>query len=241
MIVKKNINLLFVFLSVCFLSGCLYPSSQLEKNQVPYDSQVASVQDAVDSYQLDNNGLLPIKTRDADTDMYQKYPIDFHKITPKYMAEPPGSAYENGGYFMYVLVDVEENPTVKLVDIRMADKIHTIQIRLDAYRDVNGHYPFSERVSGSVYRLNYEELGFEEVPQVKSPYSGEYLPLVIDVNTNDIYVDYSLDLYQELQQMDGTNKNEDIRYILSENSFFVPAFSLPYTVNEQGEPIFFEN
>ena len=34
------------------------------------------------------------------------------------MAEPPESAYEAGGYFQYVLVNVESDPTVKLLDVR---------------------------------------------------------------------------------------------------------------------------
>ena len=37
------------------------------------------------------------------------------------MAEPPGNAYESGGVFQYVIIDAESNPTVKIVDLRIAE------------------------------------------------------------------------------------------------------------------------
>ena len=52
-------------------------------------------------------GFLPIKTRDADTDIYIKYPIEFEKIVPAYTEKIPGNAYETGGIYQYVLMDVE--------------------------------------------------------------------------------------------------------------------------------------
>src|SRR5690348_7684666 len=81
------------------LSGCMYPKEELTQNQVPYKDQIKAVQSAVDDFQKDNGGILPIKTKDAETPIYQKYPIDFKKIAPKYIAEPPGNAYESGGIF----------------------------------------------------------------------------------------------------------------------------------------------
>ena len=35
---------------------------------------------AVNQFQEDNGGILPIKTKDANTPIYQKYPIDFKRI-----------------------------------------------------------------------------------------------------------------------------------------------------------------
>ena len=52
-----------------------------------------------------------------------KYPIDFKRLVPQYMAEPPGNAYESGGVFQYVIVNAEKNPTVKIFDLRIADLI----------------------------------------------------------------------------------------------------------------------
>lgn len=130
---------LLIILSV-ILSGCLYPQDKLAENQVPYEDQVKSVQSAVDRFQKDNGGILPIKTRDASTPIYQKYPIDFQKLVPKYMAEPPGNSFENGGIFQYVLVDVETKPTVKIFDLRIAETIRDVMIRIRA----NGYPPYKK-------------------------------------------------------------------------------------------------
>ncbi|WP_243290072.1 hypothetical protein [Bacillus sp. FJAT-47783] len=238
---KKIATFIIPFLSVILLSGCLYPEGKLSKNEVPYDTQITSVQTAVNNYQEQNNGLLPIKTRDMETPIYQKYPIDFNKLIPEFLPEPPGTAYENGGVYLYVLVDVEENPTVKLIDLRIAEQIREINIRLEAYKQTNGYPPFKEEITQGVYSIDYKKLGYSELPQVLSPFSNEYLPLVIDSN-GEVFVDYSIDLYKALQKGGGKlKKGEDIRSILVEDSPFVPAFSLPYTVNEANEPIFLIN
>ena len=62
-----------------------------------------------------------------------------------------------------------------------------------------------------------------------SPYSGKGLPFVIN-EKGEIYVDYRIDLYEALKKMKGNLRREDIRNILSKDSPFVPAYSLPYTV-----------
>lgn len=46
---------------------------------MPYEDQLDAVQNAVDSFRENSSGLLPIKTRDMETDQYIKYPIDFKK------------------------------------------------------------------------------------------------------------------------------------------------------------------
>lgn len=216
------------------LSGCLYPEENLSQNQIPYDNQVKAVQEAVEQYQNDNNGLLPIKTRDKDTPIYQKYPVDFRKIAPQYLSEIPGNAFENGGIFQYVLMDVEDNPTVKIFDLRMAEKIREIKIRIKA----QGYPPFKEQVAHNVYKLNYEKIGLDGEVYVDSPYSNKKLPLVIN-GSGEIFVDYSMDLYEKLQSTGQTiEQGEDIRSLLTEDSVFVPAYSLPYTIDEKKEPVF---
>jgi hypothetical protein len=117
----KFIKMMACFFGCFLLSGCLYPEEKLQKNTIPYEDQIAAVQNSVDRFQEESGGLLPIKTRDMTTPIYQKYPIDFSALSPKYMAEPPGTAFESGGIYLYALVDVEENPTVKLIDLRIAD------------------------------------------------------------------------------------------------------------------------
>ncbi|SDM45840.1 hypothetical protein [Bacillus sp. OK048] len=231
---RKVICSLLVLTSL-FLTGCMYPSGKLAENQIPYLDQIQAVQQAVNTFKEDNGGILPIKTRDAVTPIYQKYPIEFKKIAPKYLAEPPGNAFESGGIFQYVLVDVETNPTVKLLDLRMADIIRDVQIRIKS----NGYPPYNEKLADNVYTIDYKKLGYKQDPYAISPYSNQNLPLVVTTNA-EVYVDYRQDLFQELKKTDKQIKSgEDIRYILVEDSMFVPAYSLPYTVDpENKEPVF---
>jgi hypothetical protein len=218
------------------LSGCLYPNEKLTKNQVPNEYQVQSVQQAVDNYQK-NTGVLPIKTRDMSTPIYEKYPVDFQKLVPQYLPEPPGNAFENGGVYLYVLVDVEENPTVKLMDLVTVEKVRDLQIRVNMYRQKHEYPPTEKVLADGRFLLNYEKLELKETPSIESPFTGNILPLIIDNNAK-VFVDYSMDLYHfmkddKLELQEG----KDIRNILVENSFFVPVKSLPYTVQD-GEPVF---
>lgn len=232
---KKNQTIVFVMMiAVLLLSGCLYPDENRNQNQVPYEDQLKAVQVAVDQFQSEQDGILPIKTKEDDPDLYEKYPIDFSKISPQYMAEPPGNAFESGGVYQYVLVDVETDPTVKLIDLRIAEQIRSITIRLVAHK----YPPFKDTLADNVYSIKFKELGYKEEPYVTSPYSGKQLPLVMS-GDGTLYIDYAADLYAILQETKEKPKSgEDIRSLLVKSSSFVPAYSVPYTVDEQGEPIF---
>src|SRR5699024_12066160 len=82
------------------LTGCHYPENELKENDVSNDAQLEMVQTAVNQYQEETDGLVPIKTKDNDTDKYQKYLIDFSLLQDEQLLqEIPGSAYENGGSY----------------------------------------------------------------------------------------------------------------------------------------------
>jgi hypothetical protein len=231
---KRTVLLCMTIITAVILSGCMYPDSERAENQRPYEDQLNSVQVAVDQFQEATGGLLPIKTRDQDVDQYIKYPIDFKQIVPAYLNEVPPNAYENGGLFQYVIMDVEENPAVKLVDLRSAEKIRELNIKLG----VNGYGPVAEKIAENVYTLNYEVMGYEDQQTVPSPYSDVNLPLVA-TGDGTIYVDYSIDLQRILQEdKPDVKPGDDIRYLLTEKYPVVPAYSLPYTVNESNEPVF---
>ncbi|MBM7701713.1 hypothetical protein [Metabacillus iocasae] len=238
-------RLTFLVLIVCFtlvLSGCLYPEDKLQKNQIPYKDQIAAVQTVVDQYQQDSGGLLPIKDRDMSTPIYQKYPIDFNKLIPRYMQEAPGISFESGGVFSYVLTDVEENPTVKLIDLRTAEKIREVKVHINIYRQKNkGYAPFKDVIAKGVFSIDYDKLNFKEPAYVVSPFSGNNLPLVMN-HEGEVFIDYSADLYNALSTEKHTFKQgDDIRDILLDTSDFVPAYSLAYTIDEKTkEPIFLE-
>nr|WP_180316804.1 hypothetical protein [Cytobacillus eiseniae] len=213
----------------------MYPDDQLKQNQIPYEDQIQAVQTVVNKYKEDNGGLLPIKTKSQSTPIYHKYPIDFKKLTPKYMAEPPGNAYESGGVFQYVLVDAETNPTVKLFDLRIAETIRDIKFRIQA----QGYPPYKEKLDEHVFSLDFSKIGFKEDPYALSPYTGRHLPFVVTGDA-EVYVDYTSDLFEIAKKKEiNYQPGEDIRGILVEDSAFVPAYSLPYTIDPAtNNPIF---
>jgi hypothetical protein len=234
---KRNVLGFFLAITAFLLTGCMYPNEELAKNQVPYQDQIQTVQTAVDAFRKDNGGILPIKTKEAETPIYQKYPIEFKKITPKYIADPPGNAYENGGVFQYVLVDVETKPTVKLFDLRMTDVIRDIKLRIKT----KGYPPYKKQIAKNVFSLDFKQLGYKNAPHVVSPFSNQNLSFVITGNA-EVYVDYRPDLYQALKESDNEIKpGEDIRTYLVDDSMFVPAYSLPYTWDAKtNEPVFLD-
>lgn len=229
------ISLMFIVL----LTACLYPEERKLQNQIPYEDQLSAVQKAVDSY-IQDHQVLPIMNRDADTPIYQKYPIDFNKLIPRYMQEPPGNAYESGGIYQYVLVNVEEKPTVKLIDLRIVEAVRDYQFQINRYKREHKFLPFKKVINKQLFQLNHEALGYESIPQVRSPITGNNLPFIVN-GQGEIFVDYSQDLYQLLQKYgDEYNFQEgqdDIRQIIVDHSPFVPVFSVPYTV-KNGEPEF---
>lgn len=224
---------------IVFLTACLYPEERKLQNQIPYEDQLSAVQQAVDNYMRDH-GVLPIMNRDLDTPIYQKYPIDFNKLIPRYMQEPPGNAYESGGVYQYVLVDVEEKPTVKLIDLRVVEAVRDYQFQISRYKREHKFLPFGKVLNKELFQLNHEALGYESIPQVRSPITGNNLPFIVN-GKGEIFIDYSQDLYQLLQKYgDRYNFKEgrdDIRQIIVDHSPFVPVFSVPYTV-KNGEPEF---
>ncbi|CAH0345553.1 hypothetical protein [Bacillus sp. CECT 9360] len=234
--VKLTAILLIVSL---FLTGCLYPDQEIAEKQVPYKEQIQSVQSAINQFKEDEGGILPIKTKPAETPYYQKHLVDFKKIAPRYMAEPPGNAFETGGVFQYVIIDEETNPTAKIFDVRIAQEIQDLNLRLTAYRQKNGYPPYKERLSDEVFTLDYEKMGLNDAPTVMSPYSQKQLPIIINSDV-ELYVDYTADLYDALKKTKkGYKPGEDIRSVLTDDSEFVPAYSLPYTIDEKTKkPIF---
>ncbi|MGG0716687.1 hypothetical protein ABE096_03685 [Robertmurraya massiliosenegalensis] len=233
---KKGMRVLLICLiTSAILTGCAYPQDKLAQNQTPYQDQVVAVQSAVERFQEDKGGILPIKTKENDTPIYQKYLIDFKQLVPQYMAEPPGNAFESGGIFQYVLIDVETNPTVKIFDLRMAEMIRDINLRIS----MQDYPPYKERVADGLFSLDYEKLGFKEEPVVMSPFSNQDLPFVINGNA-EVFVDYRKDLYQLFQDDPSLfEPGTDVRPLLLEDSLFVPAYSLPYTIDAKTNEIIF--
>ncbi|WP_245807720.1 hypothetical protein [Halobacillus massiliensis] len=219
------------------LSGCLYPQSEMQKNELSNQQQLETVQNSVKEYQERTN-LLPIKTRDEDTEPFLKYPIDFSKLREQgLIGEAPGNSFENGGHYQYILIDVEENPTVKVVDLTVTDQLRSLQMRVDQYMRDNKFPPLKNKIAKGVYGLKYKEMGLDNEPSVESPYSEKKLPVYIN-ERGELLVDYRSELYELMKnEKHPYEPGEDIRYLLTDYTPFAPAYSPPYTIEEE-EPVF---
>lgn len=227
-----------LLLAAFILTGCLYPDDRLSKNQTPNQVQLESLQAAVDEFKKNNPYALPIKTRDQDTNIFQKYPIDYKRLREENLiSEAPGNSFERGGVYQYVIIYAEEDPTVKVMDLRATQELQKINNRITAYRNEHQYAPYGERIAKDVYKIDHEKIGLKQNPTIKSPYSETQLPVVMDAK-GKIYLDYRQELYQALQENDHSfSSGDDIRYLLVQDSPIVPSHSLPYTV-KNGEPVF---
>lgn len=219
--------------TVLLLAGCMYPQAEKKELETADELNLTIVQKAVDQYREQSGGLLPIKTRDEETDKYIKYPIDFDKLMQSgHLEKLPTNSFEKGGIFQYVIWNAEsKNPQVKLVDLQQAEAIREISIS----KGINGYVPMGENIQGNMYKLAYKEMGLDKEPGVPSPYSATILPIVIK-GTGEIYVDYAIEL-QKIIDEDEPNikKGEDIRYLMEEKYPILPAYSAPYILNDRGE------
>lgn len=234
---KRSRLPILIFL-LLIMSGCMYPQSELAKNQAAVDDQIEMVQQAVFQYREQTDGLLPIKTKPNDVSVYEKYLIDFTMLKEKQLiSTTPATAYENGGFFQYVIITPEEDPRVKLIDLRTTEKLREINIKLDIYRQKNIYPPFGEQVAEGVFAVNQEKLGLKEEPSVISPFTGQNLPILMTTE-GQLIIDYRIDLQLALEEFNvDVNEGEDIRFILEDNYHFVPAYSLSYTID--GDKIVF--
>ena len=235
----KRFLLTISLLTASILGGCMFPDSE-RVNNIPYEDQLQSVQSAVDDYK-ENTGVLPIKTKPANTPLMERYPVEFGRLVPGYMADPPSNSFEGGGLFQYVLVDVETDPTIKLIDLRVTERLQQLQTKINAFRAKEGKFPFDGSLGKNQFTIDYEKVFVSEEPYIPSPYSDKELPIYVD-GSGQLFVDYREDMKQVLENTDESlNPGDDLRYLLYEDSPFAPAYSQGYSIDEQGEVIFLNN
>ncbi|MDQ0299450.1 hypothetical protein J2S78_001870 [Salibacterium salarium] len=234
---KKIITMISISFAL-LLSGCMFPQGERAENQVPYDSQLSSVQQALDQFREDNN-VLPIKTTEQETPTYQKYTIDFGKLIPRYMQEPPGNSFENGGSYQYVIIDPEDKAEVKVIDLSVMRNIQELQRAINMYIGENDYAPIKESVGPGLFEIDFDRLDYNGDTVVESPYHDDTsLPLLMN-ERGEVRIDYAIDINIALQDFDHDfEEGDDIRAVLTRNYPIVPAFSVPYTLDEKKEPTF---
>lgn len=231
----------FLLLIMTLVSGCLYPTDQRAGHQVSPRESILIVQSAVQGYQ-ELSGFLPFKNSELDTPIFEKYQIDFKRLMDRgLLSSIPSNAFENGGTFIYVLINVEENPEVKLLDLVSVQQAREIQQDVANYRNQNaGQVPYDVAVGGGWYSINYDALGIRPV-HVRSVYSEQELGLLVHL-TGEIAIDYTPEIMKKTPQMeaDEIDPDLDLRTLLVEDSYFVPGQSYPYYWIDDKPQIAFE-
>ncbi|MBA4495612.1 DUF3939 domain-containing protein [Paenactinomyces guangxiensis] len=231
---KRLIALMGLVLMMGLLSGCLYPQERRQHaEQLP--QHIMNVQAAVDAYFKEHKEL-PYKYTENEHKLTTKYLVNF-KTLQGYLNDIPPTAFEKGGNFLYVLINVEKKPTVRVYDLRVDGEISKVQPYVNRYVEEKGQIPRLDQVASGYYTINFDQLGVDPVT-IPSPYSTDtQLPLLVD-SQGKVYVDYRTEVMKKIQ---GSQKKpeagQDVREWLAQDSFFVPAFS-PAMKMEEGDPVF---
>ncbi len=237
---KKLVLTAIFMMSISLLSGCLYPDNQRIENQAAVKEYLTTVQNAVDQYHADS-GVLPIKNSEIDTPVYEKYEVDFGKLGERYISIIPPNAYQKGGTNYYVLINVEEQPEVKLMELISFIRVGEIERLVKSYMLKHGDTPpMGEMVAAHFYRLDFAELGLEN-EQIQSVYSSQFLGLLVH-DSGKVAIDYAPEIMKIITKKgiaSSLDESQDLRALLVEQSYYVPASSFPYHwIN--GEPIIAE-
>ena len=218
------------------LSGGLSPDDQLVQNQRPAKDAILNVQTIIDQYQKDT-GLLPILNSNPDTPLYEKYRVDFEKLQRlNYLSDIPTTAFEKGGSNYYLIIDEETDPTIKLMNLVIYQRINDIQSSIKTYVSKNGgKLPEGDTIYPGFKRIDYKKLSLSE-PDIRSVFTGQTLGTMIDAK-GVVYVDYGIDITQALTKLEGAKPGpeQDLREILVASSDFVPVKSVAYYL-VNGEP-----
>jgi hypothetical protein len=220
-------------LAVMLLGGCLYPREGTPGRETAARDAVLLVQHAVDRYQ-EATGVLPIHNADETVPVYEKFRVDFGKLKRGgWIAEVPAVAFEGGGPYVFLIVEEETDPTVRLLDLRVLERIASVERQVALYLKRNGELPGGEEVYPGFRALDYDKLGMRD-PGVRSVFSGQMLTLLVD-GQGRVYADYALDVAEAARRSGAVpDAGEDARRLLVEQSYYVPVKSPAYRWTDGG-------
>ncbi len=222
----KRMMLMVMVVGATLLGGCMFPDTNRVDN-IPYEEQLTSVQTAVDSFK-ESTGVLPIKTKPARRRSWNAIrlsSVDSSRVIwlTHLSIASKGAAYSNTS-----LVDAETEPTVKLIDLRVTERLQQLQTNINAFRAKEGKFPFKGSLGKNQFTLDYDLIFVEEEPVIPSPYFDRDLPIYVD-GTGQLFVDYREDVKEALENTDMKPKTgEDIRYLLYETSLLPCVFTRIY-------------
>lgn len=224
----RRLKALFV-LVVCMagLAGCAY-GDRIKREGAPAPGEYAAlVQNAVEQYQS-RTGVLPIRNVDANGFDYEKYRVDFAKLQDaRLLSSVPLNAFENGGTAVYVLVRIETKPQVKLLDLVSYQQAADIQRAVDSYQTAHkGELPKGAEIAPGYWSVDFGKLNRKE-EQARSPISNRRLRFVLQ-QTGKVGIDYAPDILPAVGKKGRPDSNTDLRELLLDEAFYVPARSFPY-------------
>lgn len=236
--INKNVRkrLYFLYTSMTafmfLLTGCMYSGGGSEKSIVnSYEGSISRIQTAVDSFQ-ESKGILPMITADQEVPVYEKFRVDLSKLEHEgYLDEIPKAAFEKGGSVYFLIQNEEVDPIVKVMDLVTVQKVAHVQRLVDSYHASHGTWPMKEEIYPNLYIVNTEAIqsSGNRVDELKSVYTSETLPYIMDSN-GKVYADYAFDIMQLIEKKEiKPQDRQDLRIYLTEESYFVPVKSLPYT------------
>ncbi|MCR8842978.1 hypothetical protein NQ117_04735 [Paenibacillus sp. SC116] len=219
-----------IILVVCLLlQGCMYPNELRKENQASAKDGILLVQNAVDEYQKQNS-LLPIVTADQSVPRYEKFKINFEVLLAnEVLGTIPANAFESGGTGVYLIVNEEKKPTVRLMHLPTAQRVNDLQRAVTMYREKNaGQLPSKEQLYPGFFEISLEKIGARPV-DVRSPYSGDTLTFIMDEQGN-VYADYAPDIMKAVEKSGKkpADQTDDIQELLVTEGLFVPVKSPVY-------------
>ncbi|OAS14069.1 hypothetical protein [Paenibacillus oryzisoli] len=225
-------SLLLVIILVILLTGCAYPQELRKENQINPAEFITVVGQAVDTYH-EKTGVLPIKNSDMTTPLYEKYVIDFPKLKKtNLLSSVPANAFESGGVFIYVLVDAETKPIVKLMDLSAYQSVEDVQKKVNDYiAKHSGNIPQGVAINDAYAYVDLKLIGMKE-PDIKSVYNRKNtITYLINRQTGEVSIDYAMDINMFIKNnaLESSFKpDQDLRRILVDKSYFVPIRSVSY-------------
>lgn len=219
----------FVMAVVFFVTGCMYPEEERQQPTTDVSTFVRAVQDSVNSYMNDNTNEPLVSTDNpSSTEIFRS--ISLRDLYPRYLTELPTNSFEMGGNDLYVLVTVDDKPTVKLVDLRFKEQLDETQLAYDRYMRNNKEAPRGELLADGIYVLDTTKLNLKN-DTIRSMFSSQQLKFLVSAD-GKVSVDYMPDINEYLRLNPTDRKpGEDLRYVLAKHSLYAPFAANSYFLN----------
>lgn len=224
--VTCSISVLMLF--SILMTGCMYQKENEQGSQVSYRESVKRIQSAVDDF-FNEQSILPIITAGEEVPRYEKYRVDLDKLKNMgYIDEIPKTAFENGGSGYFLIINEEDDPSVKVMDLNTKQKVNDVQMSVDRYKTANnGSLPTGDELYPGFFAVDFAKTDVKAI-KLSSVYSGQEVQFMMD-ESGTVYIDYAFDIMQAIEKETAKPKSdEDLRIYLEQASYFVPVKSAPY-------------